>query len=194
MAAHPYINHYKIKELAERLWTRDLLRGTDDKRPRRNLRDYEAVAAKITARQERREAQSTPLINTRVTASNAQEWFINRILVIARNMNLYADMQRKKPAPKPVEPAITSNPLIVSEPVTPSNVVPLRPEKSAPLIHATFRSATVIPDTEFAPLVAASGHVTEAWRNSIQVNEAIARERHARSLAYQAAMKSKYIG
>jgi hypothetical protein len=114
---------------------------------------------------------------------------------MAANANATAELMRHKstPAPAPITPTIADAPIECSEPITPSNnVLPLRQEQPAPLLHATFSSATLIPDTEFAARY--HDRVTKAWRQSISQNEAIARERHKRSLEYQAAIKGKYVG
>jgi hypothetical protein len=160
----------------------------------RSLDELRRAAARQVVREARIAAKTTaPTIQP--NASNALDVLIAKLWRIFSNMNAHAELMARKNAPAPpIRPKPSDNPVIITdEPITPAtNVIPFKPEPAAPLVSATFSSATIIPDTEFAARY--HDRVTEAWRASIQVNAEINRERQARSAAYQAAAKSNYVG
>ena len=67
--------------------------------------------------------------NDKLTASNAFDLLFAKIWRVAQNMT--AELMRRKSTLAPVEPSMTAAPLIVNEPIKPTNVVPF--PASAPL-------------------------------------------------------------
>jgi hypothetical protein len=185
MAARPYINLLAVRERAFSL----LLNRRAGTKPR-SLTELEGIAALQIAREQRRAGQAKPIDDTKVTADNAQEHLLSKILRIARSMNAAAD----KPAPAPAPaPTILDAPIECSAPATSaSNIVAFPAD--VPLVRAAFSSAKLVDDSEFAARY--HDQTTAAWRHSISQNEQIAKERQARSSAYQSAMRSgsKYVG
>jgi hypothetical protein len=102
-------------------------------------------------------------------------------------------MARRKSTPKPVEPSIDTNPVVVDEPSTLSavdNVVAF--PSSTPLVHANFSNAKLVPDTPEQWPQRFLDSTTANWRSSIQQNEAINKLRAERSA--QLRQSTKYIG
>jgi hypothetical protein len=181
MTSAPYLDQHRLNELALVL----RLRG------RGSVEECREAAARIIAR-ESREAKTPPPAG-KVHAGNAKEHVLGMIMAVAARMNSYRDLLHKKPAPAPtlgVPLKITCLPIEVVEPAQ-SNLEPF--PKSAVLVHSGFSGPKLIEDSDYLPGV----HCLPAQnlRASILQNEQIARERQARSLAYQnAAKKAKYVG
>jgi hypothetical protein len=103
-------------------------------------------------------------------------------------------VRRRKPAqPEPITPPIGSNPVVYHEPAQPLSADPkLQKAFPAPLVVADFSSAKIIPDSEFSQRF--RDQTTANWRQSIQQNEQINKEREARSLALQNRNRGRYLG
>ena len=178
----PYVDRHRIGELAMSL----LVRGD---RKGRTLRELENVAAKMVGGEQRSNKSAGAPVNFKITASNAQDLVIGKLMRIVSNMNAYADLLRKKPAPAPIVPKLADNPIIADEPTTPiSNIVQFPP--NAPLVRANFRSAKLIDDAEFPSRY--HDQTTSNWRASIQQNESINKLRAERSAQLRNA--SRYVG
>jgi hypothetical protein len=187
MAAVPYIDKHRIRELALSL----RLRGRGD------YQECERIAARIVAREQREQAKSSPPPPAgKITAHNAADWLIAKIMRMVANATATAEFMQRgnlSAADKSkITPTPSDNPVVCDEPVQGSNrtlkdnVVPF----PGPLVVTGNGGAQLIPDTEFA----ARYHdpVTEAWRASIQRNQEIAKEREVRSIQHR--NQSKYVG
>jgi hypothetical protein len=180
MAARLYIDLLKVRERALAL----LLNRPADSKPR-SLTELEGVAARQIAREQRRAGQAKPVDDTKITADNAQEHLFAKIWRVVQSMNAAAD----KPAPKPIEPNVIHNPVVVTE-LPQSNLTQY--PSDAVLVSAPFSHAKLISDAEFP--VRFVDQTTAAWRNSILENESRARERQRRSAIFQTQQRSKYVG
>jgi hypothetical protein len=103
--------------------------------------------------------------------------------------------RRTEPKPTIPEPSMQAAPVVVYEPSPPlSNDPKLAKNFPAPLIISDFSSARIIPNAEFPQRYI--DPTTENFRSSILQNEAIAKEKAARSLARQNRNRagSRYIG
>jgi hypothetical protein len=110
-------------------------------------------------------------------------------------MKRYVRKADRAKAAQPSTPPMGSNPVVVVEPTQPLSADPkLQKAFPAPLVVTGFANARIIPNSEFP--IRYTDPATENWRASIQQNEAIAKERAARSLQLQNRNRagSRYIG
>ena len=167
------------------LW---LYRSKDDPRSADQMRK---LAAKQIVREQRIAAKSQTPPHSQITTANAFETLFNRIWKIVTNQRTYAElMQRNSTGGNnpPVKPSIIDAPLIINDESTTTNIVQF--PKAAPLVVAGNGGAKLIEDEEFIPRFI--DQTTSNWRASIQQNQAIAKEREARSLQHR--NQSKYVG
>ena len=173
------------------LW---LYRSKDDPRSADQMRK---LAAKQIVREQRiaAKSQSTPVSQN--TPTSAFEILFARIWKIVSNQRLYAELMQRRNLPtvgnSKITPTIIDAPIVCDEPNTTStshlnNIVKF--PKAAPLVVAGNGGAKLIEDEEFIPRFI--DQTTSNWRASIQQNQAIAKEREARSLQHR--NQSKYVG
>jgi hypothetical protein len=100
----------------------------------------------------------------------------------------------EQPKPTIAEPSMGSAPVVVVEPLNVTADPKLQAAFPAPLVVTGFANAKLIPDAEFSQRF--RDQTTANWRASIHQNEAIAKEREARSLQLQNRNRagSRYIG
>jgi hypothetical protein len=170
-------------------------RSAGDDRTREQL--YRQAAREIVREQRlNAKSQTTPFVQT--TTATAFETLVSRLWKIVCNQRLHAELMQRRKLPETgnskITPTIDANPIVCDEPITPApatNVIPFKPEPAAPLVIAGNGGAKLLNDQEFA----AKYHspVTNAWRQSIEVNERIKREREIRSIQHRN-QQSRYIG
>ena len=184
------IDAARLRSLAQdrflELW---LYRSKDDQRTADQMRK---LAAKQIVREQRIAAKSQTPPHSQITTANAFETLFNRIWKIVTNQRLYAELMQRRnfsgdPKNSKITPTIDANPIIADEPIT-TNIVKF--PKAAPLVVAGNGGAKLIEDEEFIPRFI--DQTTSNWRASIQQNQAIAKEREARSLQHR--NQSKYVG
>jgi hypothetical protein len=174
----------------ERLISLLLNRSPKDKRSIEALR---IEAAKQVVKEARRTERLAVPSHERPTLSNAFEILFARIWRTVQNAKQFERLMARKNSTPPVEPTQHDNPVIVSEPATPaSNIVAFPVD--VPLVRADFSSAKLIPDGEGSEFPARyHSPVTDAWRQSCELNNRIRAERERRS-AQLRNQSSRYVG
>jgi hypothetical protein len=180
----------RLRSLAQdrflELW---LYRSKDDQRSADQMR---RIAAKQVVREQRIAAKSQTPPHSQITTANAFETLFNRIWKIVSNQRLYAELMQRRSLQTvcklQITPTIDANPIIADEPIT-TNIVQF--PKAAPLVVAGNGGAKLIEDEEFIPRFI--DQTTSNWRASIQQNQAIAKEREARSIQHRN-QSSRWIG
>jgi hypothetical protein len=159
----------------------------------RNAEQLRQAAARAAVRQVRVISKLTAAsARTEVNASNAQATLINKILVIARNMNWHADRKKTADNVSHFTPTIDANPIIADEPVGPSQ----RRSKDDVVVTFPVVSGTgkqLIDDSEF-PRLGMADEVSNNWRRSILENQERAKQRDIASARHRTQQAHRYVG
>jgi hypothetical protein len=163
----------------------------------RSTEELRQAAAREVVREQRiaGKSQSTPFSQN--TTANSFETLFNRIWKIVTNQRAYAELIQRgnlgKVRKLKITPTIIDAPIVCDEPnVDNVNIVQFpKKEKAAPLVVTGNGGAKLIEDEEFIPRFI--DQTTSNWRASIQQNQAIAKEREARSIQHRN-QSSRWIG
>jgi hypothetical protein len=192
-----------LRQLAfERFINLLLTKHPKDQRTTEQLRQ---IAARQVVQEARREARingkSQAGAHSQNTTTSPLDTLLNRIWRIVSNQRTYAELMQRRNLDKVSKSKIT--PTIIDAPIVCDEPAPVQVRRTAdskdnvitfPVVSGIGSSAKALDDEPDLFIPRFIDPVTTAWRQSISENQKRAEEKRIRSLAYQAAAKSKWIG